>query len=113
LTRVLSLTNVSFADNGTYSVVVTNSLGGVTSSGAILKVVTAPVFQNIGRTNNIVTLKWSAIAGQRYRLQYKASLSSGTWLNLGSIISATTNNVAASDTVGANTQRFYRVVMLP
>ena len=112
-TRILTLTNVLFVDNGTYSVAVTNSLGTVASSGAFLKVVTAPVFQSISTANNTVTLAWSAFAGQRYRLQYRPSLNSGTWLNLGSIITATTNNVTATDTIGANTQRFYRVVMLP
>jgi hypothetical protein len=75
--------------------------------------VTPPVFQSIRTANNTVTLTWSAIASQRYRLQYLPSLSSGAWLNLGNIVTATTNSVTASDTIGANTQRFYRVVMLP
>jgi uncharacterized repeat protein (TIGR03803 family) len=112
-TRILTLTNVSFADNGTYSVLVTNFMGTVTSSGALLRVVTAPVFQSIRTANNTVTLAWSAIAGQRYRLQYKPNLSSGTWLNLGNIVTATTNSVIGTDTIAANTQRFYRVLMLP
>lgn len=112
-TRILTLTNVALADNATYSVLVTNSLGTVSSSGALLKVVTPPVFQSIRTANNTVTLTWSAIASQRYRLQYLPSLSSGAWLNLGNIVTATTNSVTASDTIGANTQRFYRVVMLP
>jgi hypothetical protein len=41
-TRDLTLTNVLFANAGTYSVIVSNALGGLTSTGAVLTVTSSP-----------------------------------------------------------------------
>ena len=77
--RTLSLANVSLADAGTYSVIVSNALGSVTSAAAHLTVVYPPVFLSAVRTNCTLTLTWSAAVGQKYRLQYKPSLAATNW----------------------------------
>jgi len=53
-------------------------------------------------------------AGQRYQLQYKSDWNATNWIDLGSIITATNGDaVITSDPVGSDSQRFYRVVLLP
>ncbi len=111
--RTLSLANVSLADAGTYSVIVSNALGSVTSAGALLTVVYPPVFLSAVKSNCTLTLTWSALAGQKYRLQYNSNLAATNWTYLGSLVTATGNLVIASDNVCTNAQRFYRVVLFP
>jgi uncharacterized repeat protein (TIGR03803 family) len=111
--RVLSLSSVTASNVGTYSVVVSNALGSVTSAGATLTLVSAPVFQSITRTGNIMRVTWSAAAGLTYQLQFKTDLTSATWTNLGGLRTASGPTVTVSDAVGANVQRFYRVLLMP
>jgi hypothetical protein len=110
---VLTFNNISFANAGGYSVIVSNALGSVTNSGTLVTAVTAPVFQAVAQTNLSVRLAWSAISGQRYQLQFKSSLPSPTWSNLGAPVTATNAVVTVTDPFGSNTQRFYRVLLLP
>jgi len=111
--RILTLTNLTVADAATYSVVVSNSLGSATSSGALLTVLFPPSFQTITKSNNSLVLSWSAAQGQKYQLQYKTNLNSTNWFNLGSQITASSGTISASDLIGSNSQRFYRVILLP
>jgi len=110
---VLNLTDVSLADGGTYCVVITNGLGTVTSTGALLTILTQPVFQTIVHSNASVVLTWSAISGLTYQLQFKSELASTNWLNLGSPNAATGSIMTASDPSLSDTQRFYRVLLVP
>jgi uncharacterized repeat protein (TIGR03803 family) len=109
--RVLTLTNASLADSGNYSVVVSNVLGSILSSNALLTVAVPPVFQTYAITNRTVNLKWSALAGLKYQLQYTASLSPASWNNLGNAITASNGVLTATDTMGTPARRFYRVAV--
>ena len=111
--RTLTLSNITAAAAGTYSVIVSNALGSVTSSGALLTVIPAPVFQTVRQTNGALALTWSAAVGQKYQLQYKPDLTAAGWTNLGNWFLATNALMSASDLIGSNPQRFYRVVLLP
>jgi len=72
-----------------------------------------PVFETVTQTNGTLTLTWSAVAGQKYQLEYAASLAGTNWTNLGSAITATNSTGTASDTIGPGLQRFYRLLLLP
>jgi uncharacterized repeat protein (TIGR03803 family) len=111
--RILILNDVRATDAGTYSVVVSNALGSVSSSGAVLTIQTPPMFQNISQANGIVNLTWAAVEGKKYQVQYRADLITGGWSNLGAIVTAVSSSAAASDPIGSNAQRFYRVLLLP
>ena len=111
--RNLALGSASLADAGTYSVIVSNALGWVPSTGAHLTVVYPPALLSTVQSNCTLTLTWSAMAGQQYRLQYKPALATTNWTNLGSLITATGTVATATDNVCTSTQRFYRVVMFP
>src|SRR5207302_1222759 len=88
-TRILTLTNVSPADAGTYTASVTNSLGFTTSAGATLTIVPVPVFQSAVKSNTTFRFTWSSAAGQKYQVQYRSNLVLGNWSNLGNTINAT------------------------
>jgi uncharacterized repeat protein (TIGR03803 family) len=111
--RNLTLANITLADAGTYSVTVSNVLGSVPSTGAHLTVVYPPTFLSTVKSNCTLTLNWSAMAGQQYRLQHKPALGVTNWTSLGNLITATGSVVTASDNACISTQRFYRVVMFP
>jgi uncharacterized repeat protein (TIGR03803 family) len=111
--RVLTLTNVTIPTAGSYSVVVSNSLGSATSGGALLTVLFPPLFQTVSKSNNTFVLSWSAAQGQKYQLQYKTNLNTTNWFNLGSSLTATGATVSVSDLIGSNSQRFYRAILLP
>ena len=57
--------------------------------GARLTVVFPPVFLSAVKSNCTLTLTWSAMAGQQYRLQYKPALTAANWTYLGTFITAT------------------------
>ena len=48
-----------------------------------------------------------------YRLQFKTNPTLLNWTNTGSPVTATNTTATASDTLAPESQRFYRVVLLP
>lgn len=59
------------------------------------------------------TFSWPAIAGQRYRVQYKPSLDSRAWTDLDGDILATGATASKSDGISRDaSQRFYRVMLV-
>jgi uncharacterized repeat protein (TIGR03803 family) len=111
--RILMLANPSPADGGSYSVIVSNSLGSVASSNALLTVIPLPTFQTIAQTNGMITFTWSTVSGQQYQVQYNTNLPAGNWLNLGSVILPTNSLATYAEPIAPGTRRFYRVVLLP
>jgi hypothetical protein len=72
--------------------------------------VPAPVLQSVTGTGGTVTFTWSAVASAVYQLQYRTNLVQGDWSNLGSAITATNAVMSASDSIGPDPQRFYRLL---
>ena len=73
----------------------------------------APALQAPALANGTVYLAWSALPGGSHQVQYMTNLAQTSWVNLGGVGTATTNPMTNSDTTGANSRRFYRVVLLP
>jgi uncharacterized repeat protein (TIGR03803 family) len=111
--RVLTLNNITPANAATYSVIVSNALGSVTSSGALLTVVEQPVFQTAAQIGGMIAFTWSATPGQAYQLLCTTNLSPAVWTNFGGAVTATNTIMGASDGIVTNGQKFYRVVMSP
>jgi len=88
----------------------TNGYGNVFRLGII---VAPPRFQTATSAGSILTLTWTASAGQNYQLQYATNLTQPTWSNLNSSITATNSVMTTLDTVGPDPQRFYRILLLP
>ena len=73
--------------------------------------ITAPVFQFVSQAGGIITFSWSAVPGLAYQVQYRTNLTQPDWINLGSATTAISGALSASDTVGPDPQRYYRVVL--
>ena len=73
--------------------------------------VPVPVFQSVTGTGGTVTFTWSAMASAVYQLQYCTNLAQGNWSNWGSAITATNAVMSASDSIGPDPQRFYRLLV--
>jgi hypothetical protein len=71
------------------------------------------MIESVEVSSNVVTLTWSAIAGQTYQLQWNSDLGSTNWINAGSVVAATNGTVSASEIIGLDSQRFYRVILVP
>jgi len=63
-------------------------------------------------TGNALVFTWSAMVGHTYQVQYKTNLNKGTWNSLTNVVAPSWTGIA-SIPVGAEAQRFYRVVLLP
>jgi hypothetical protein len=103
--------NVQTNDAGNYMVVVTNSLGSVTSSPAMLTALSAPLtIASIIRSNGSVVLSWQSVSGKTYRVDYKNNLTDTSWTALPSNVIATGPSSSRTDSANAP-RRFYRLVM--
>jgi uncharacterized repeat protein (TIGR03803 family) len=112
--RILTVNNVTQNDAGTYSVIVTNSLGSVASSGAVLTLMGAPpVIQSVALGGGMLSLTWSAAPAQTYQVQSTTNLALDGWTNVGGVITATSFSVSESYEIGSASQQFYRVLLLP
>ena len=69
-------------------------------------------FQSVTKTNSTVKFTWNALPGLMYQVQYSTNLTQGNWTNSGAIISATNSMATASDAIGPDRQRFYRLIVL-
>ena len=65
------------------------------------------------QTNGELSIQASVIPGRTYRVEYKDSLSTGTWTQLGTNLTATGPVLTVTDTIGDRLWRFYRLVLLP
>jgi len=61
----------------------------------------------------VITFSWTAVVGQPYQIQHSTNLTATTWNTVGSISGATNGIMTASDLIGSNAKRFYRVVGSP
>ncbi len=89
--------------------------GGQYGRGTIfrLSVPLPSTFTRISRMGDAVALTWTAVASQTYQVQCRTSPTFGDWTNLGGWITATNGTMTTFDEVGADTQRLYRVVLIP
>jgi uncharacterized repeat protein (TIGR03803 family) len=111
--RILTINNVSMASAGTYSVTVKNNVGLAESGAALLSVEEAPLFQGALQSGGSFVFTWSAMIGRNYQLQSTASLRPAQWTNYGGLINATNSVMGATGVIGAGSQQFYRLVLLP
>lgn len=95
--------SVSVADNGTPALSNTNSF--------TVAVLARPTITEASVTNGGFNLSWTAIPGQKYRVQFKDDLTAPNWTDLGPDLNATLETVSRQDSL-SQTQRFYRVLVV-
>ena len=73
--------------------------------------VPAPGLQSVTGTGGTVTFTWSAVVSAVYQLQSRTNLVQDNWSNLGNAITATNIVMSATDSIGPDPQRFYRLLV--
>lgn len=93
----------------------TTSEGGAKGLGTVfqLSVPMRPVVKTLTLTNGAVTLAWSAVAGQTYRVQYSDDLTQTNWTFLSKPSVANSGVMTATDVGGITSSghRSYRIVL--
>ncbi len=108
----LNFAAVSNSDAATYSVIVSNTYGCLTSQTAQLVLVPQPTIATVRQTNGVVTIAWNSCPGPTYRLQYRNSLSDPIWHDVQPEIFATGFLTTATAPLGTLPQRLYRVILV-
>jgi uncharacterized repeat protein (TIGR03803 family) len=92
----------------------TTTGGGSMNQGTVfqLGVPMQPILQNLQYDQGALSFSWNSVAGFEYEVQYNTNLTATNWLILSGPTLATNGTACASDAV-TNSQRFYRVVLLP
>lgn len=72
-----------------------------------------PTFSSANMSNGVVTLNWSAISGQTYRVQYSTSLVGSNWTDLSPDVTASDITASQNELILPDAQRFYRVLVVP
>jgi hypothetical protein len=70
---------------------------------------TTPVVGITVDAGGMVHLRWDAIPGRRYQVQYATNLPATGWNNLGGELVAANSTASSTDAPGTLRQRFYRV----
>ena len=117
-TNILNATNAIYAiasvttnHNGSYSVAVTNTAGGVTSSNAVLKVIVPPTVA-LQILAGYPFLGLNGMLSSNFNVQYITNLTATNWLHLLSISNLSVNPYQFLDPAGnVPPARYYRAVM--
>jgi hypothetical protein len=72
--------------------------------------VPTPLLAPAASADGTLAISWAAYPGLTYQLQYTTNLAQGGWLNLGTPVTATNAVMSASDSIGPDQQRFYRLL---
>ena len=102
------LTSLVQGTDGSFYGIAYRSIFRLTVPGA-----DSPKIVATSRSGSAITLTWLALRSRSYHLQFTTNLTQPNWTNSGSPITATNTTAAASDIVGPDRQRFYRVALLP
>jgi hypothetical protein len=107
--RSLALTNLQGSDAGCYTVVVTNSVGSITSSNAYL--IMNPSGVSLALYSGITI---DGVPGRAYGIQYSAALSDGNgWQGMINLTLETPTELWFDVQPATQQQRYYRVVPGP
>lgn len=108
-TTTFSRTAAQVAEAGTYTVVITNLTGSITSQPALLKVLVAPALTQVRGTRTNFTFAFQSVAAVSYVIEYKNDLDALSWTPLATNV-GTGNLLTHVDGFTNFFSRFYRVV---
>jgi hypothetical protein len=66
-----------------------------------------------GQSGANFSFSWNGMTGQMYQVQYTTNLAPANWMNFGGTIPGVNGTMTASNLLGAEPQRYYRLVLLP
>jgi len=100
----LTLSNVTPANAGTYTVSITGASGTVTAAAATLTVLDLKMYAG---------LTLGGPAGSQYRIEYNDDLSTANWVTLTNVTLTSTPSLFVDPNSPQHRARFYRAVPLP
>ena len=105
----LVLTNVTPANAGNYTVVVSGS-GSITSSVAQLRVLAPPatVPMSLARASTQFSLAVASYTNVNYTLEYVTAIGN-SWSNASATVPGTGGAISLQDSLATNSMRFYRI----
>jgi len=117
--NILSATNAAYtispcvaSNTGTYSAVITNLAGSITSSNAILTVIVPPTM-TLQFLSGYPLLSLTGMLGYNFTVQYSTNLASTNWIFLLSVPNLSANPYQFIDSAGiVPPARFYRTIQL-
>jgi hypothetical protein len=105
---VLTIPNAQPADEGDYTVVVSNVRGSITSIVARLRLGEPLSITQIARAGDVTAISFTTVSGFNYTVEYADSLTSPTWVAVSSV-AGTGNIMTVNDPSATGPERFYRV----
>lgn len=87
--------------------------GGTDGGGTVFRLVIPLGTPSVTTTGGVLNINWNAVPGQTYQVQYSTDLRQTNWVVLISAITPTNLTATATDAVGPDSQRFYRIVEFP
>jgi uncharacterized repeat protein (TIGR03803 family) len=110
-TNTLNITSISDSDAASYSVIITNFFGTVTSSNAMLTVKDPPILV-MQFSGGYPQLNLAGMLSNNFAVQYSTNLASTNWINLLSLTNLPSSPYLFLDPAGiVPLARFYRAVM--
>ena len=113
----LSITNIRAAQAGSYSVVITNAAGSVTSTPALLVVTVPPppsIYPSVAApTNGFFQFTFIPVPGLTNTVQTNTDLAAGIWAALTNLPPPPNTNAVTVTDIFSPGFRFYRVVVVP
>jgi uncharacterized repeat protein (TIGR03803 family) len=91
----------------------TTTTGGPGGGGTVFRLVQSTPQASISQSNGVPLVTWTSFLNGTYRVEYRTNVNSGTWLTLNPQIIAQGTTTSYSDTTATNSQRYYRVVLVP
>jgi YD repeat-containing protein len=103
----------SYDAAGNISAVATNSVTQTTNSP--VATISTPAVANNGTNAAPYTFSftWGCVPGLNYEVLFSPDLNSTNWTILAGPMAATNCTITTSDLISTNSQRFYRVILLP
>lgn len=81
--------------------------------GTIFRLVQPTAMSNVGISNGVATLTWNSFPNGIYRVEHKSALPNLSWTPLIQRVTATDQTITVFDNAATDSQRLYRVVLLP
>lgn len=103
-----AINNVQATNAGNYTVVISNTVGSVTSSVAVLRVLVPPQILNLSLAGGTASVSFQSLSGLGYVLEYKNQLTNGPWAAQGSV-PGNGGLLSLSNSTANTTSRAYRV----
>ena len=108
----LTLNSVQLANQGSYTVVITNTVGSLTNGTGVLQVLVTPYkFAGATKVGSTYGVSFNTDNGRSYIVKYKDALTNATWLLLTNVV-GTGSAAVISDPTATGPERYYRIETL-